>query len=417
MVETPLDAEHAGRGHEAYDVRLRPLIISGVSLAALAGLSLLAMWLLFDYLAARRARLEVALPPVFETGQLPPEPRLQVSPQQDLREVLSSEMAVLQSYGWVDRQAGIVRIPIGAGPRDRGAKLADGGWGMMTMKSSRSPWRFARRAAILYLLSSILLAVPAGAHHEEQHRPPGALAAIAFEQRLNEPVPAQLALRDEAGTAVQLGDYLGQKPVILTLNYYACPMLCPLVLEGLQRSLRVLSFTIGEQFDVVTVSIDPGETPALAAAAKARYVRDYGRSGAEVGWHFLTGDEASIQQLTQAVGFRYAYDAAKDQYAHAAGIMVLTPQGRISRYFYGIEFSPRDLRLALVEAAANTIGSPVDQLLLFCYRYDPATGRYTLVVRRALQLASLATVLSLAGFMVVMFRRERPQRSRAEARR
>jgi protein SCO1 len=251
---------------------------------------------------------------------------------------------------------------------------------------------------------------PVWAHHEEQHRPPGVLAAVAFEQRLNESVPLHLAFRDEAGNAVQLGDYLGQKPAILTLNYYECPMLCPLVLEGLLRSLRALSFMIGEQFDVVTVSIDPGETAALAATTKARYIWDYGRPKAAAGWHFLTGDEASIQRLTQAVGFRYAYDADKNQYAHAAGIMVLTPQGSISRYFYGIEFSPRDLRLALVEAAANTIGSPVDQLLLFCYQYDPATGRYSLVVRRALQLAGLATVFSLAGFIVVMFCRERPHR-------
>ena len=269
---------------------------------------------------------------------------------------------------------------------------------------------------VSWLLTTIG-AAPAWAHHEEQHRPPGVLATVAFEQQLNEQVPLHLALHDEAGNAVQLGDYLGQKPVILTLNYYECPMLCPLVLEGLLHSLRVLSFTIGEQFDIVTVSINPGETAALAAATKARYVRDYGRLGAAAGWHFLTGDEASIQRLTQAVGFRYAYDAAKAQYAHAAGIMVLTPQGRISRYFYGVEFSPRDLRLALIEAAANTIGSPVDQLLLFCYHYDPATGRYTLVARRALQLAGLAMVLSLAGFMVVMFRRDHPHRSGDEARR
>jgi protein SCO1 len=272
----------------------------------------------------------------------------------------------------------------------------------------------------VYLVVSLLSAVcgaPVWAHQEEQRRPPGLLAAVAFEQRLNAPAPLALAFRDEAGNAVQLGDYLGQKPVILTLNYYACPMLCPLVLEGLVHSLRVLSFTIGEQFDVVTVSINPGETAALAAERKARYIRDYGRPNAAAGWHFLTGDAASIRQLTQAVGFSYAYDSGKDQYAHAAGIMVLTPQGRISRYFYGIEFSPRDLRLALVEAAANRIGSPVDRLLLFCYRYDPATGRYTLVVRRALQLASLATVLSLAGFMVVMFRWNPLHRSKSEVRR
>jgi protein SCO1/2 len=269
---------------------------------------------------------------------------------------------------------------------------------------------------VVWLLITVWGA-PVWAHHDEQHRPPGVLATIAFEQRLDAQIPADLAFRDEAGHTVQLGDYFSQKPVILTLNYYECPMLCPVVLEGLLRSLRALSFMIGEQFDVVTVSIDPGETAALAATTKARYIRDYGRPKAAAGWHFLTGDEASIQRLTQAVGFRYAYDAGKNQYAHAAGIMVLTPQGRISRYFYGIEFSPRDLRLALVEAAANTIGSPVDQLLLFCYQYDPATGRYSLVVRRALQLAGLATVFSLAGFMVVMFCREHPHRSRTEARR
>ena len=271
----------------------------------------------------------------------------------------------------------------------------------------------------VYVVVSLLSPVwgaPVWAHQEEQHRPPGLLAAVAFEQRLNEPVPLDLAFRDEAGNAVQLGDYLGQKPVILTLNYYECPMLCPVVLEGLVRSLRALSFAIGEQFDVVTVSINPGETAALAAATKARYIRDYGRPNAAA-WHFLTGDEASIRQLTQAVGFSYAYDSGKDRYAHAAGIMVLTPRGRISRYFYGMEFSPRDLRLALVEAAVNTIGSPVDRLLLFCYHYDPATGRYTLVVRRALQLASLATVLSLAGFMVVMFRWNPLHRSKSEVRR
>jgi protein SCO1/2 len=235
------------------------------------------------------------------------------------------------------------------------------------------------------------------------------LAEVAFDQRLNEPVPRHLTFHDEAGRAVQLGDYLGQRPVILTLNYYNCPMLCPLVLEGLMHGLRALSFTIGEQFDVVTVSIDPRETPELAATTKARYVQGYGRRGVAAGWHFLTGEAASIQGVAQAAGFHYAYDAAKGEYAHAAGLIILTPQGRISRYMYGVEFSPRDLRLALVEASANGIGTPVDQLLLFCYHYDPATGRYTLVVTRALQLAGAATVLSLAGFVVVMFCRDRPQ--------
>jgi protein SCO1/2 len=268
---------------------------------------------------------------------------------------------------------------------------------------------------VLFLIL-VFLARPVGAHHEEQHRPPGLLAAVAFDQRLGERIASDLEFRDETGQTVRLGDYFGHKPLILTLNYYECPMLCPLVLEGLLRSLRMLSFTIGEQFDVVTVSIDPRETPAQAATTKARYLWDYGRPEAATGWHVLTGDEASIQGLTEAVGFRYAYDAAKAQYAHAAGVMVVTPQGKIARYFYGIEFSPRDLRLALVEAAANTIGSPLDQLLLFCYQYDPATGRYTLLVRRTLQLVSLATVLCLAAFVGVMLRRDRTHHPRAEAR-
>jgi protein SCO1/2 len=264
---------------------------------------------------------------------------------------------------------------------------------------------------VLLLLSAAWIGagVPAWAHDEARPPAPGLLGAIAFEQRLDQPVPLDLVFRDETGATVRLGDYFGHKPVILTLNYYHCPMLCPLVLEGLVQSLRVLAFTAGEEFEVVTVSIDPGETPALAAAAKARYVRDYGRPGVAAGWHFLTGEASAIAPLTEAVGFRYAYDAAKEQYAHAAGLVVLTPQGKLARYFYGVEFAPRDLRLALVEAASGTIGSPVDQVLLYCYHYDPATGRYSLVVTRALQLAGVATMLGVGAFMVVMFRRERPK--------
>jgi protein SCO1 len=271
------------------------------------------------------------------------------------------------------------------------------------------PW-YDRHPMLLALLAALVLSgsALAWAHDEERPQAPGLLGAIVFEQRLNEPVPLDLVFRDEAGAAVRLGDYFGDKPVILTLNYHQCPMLCPLVLEGLARSLRVLAFTAGKQFEVVTVSIDPGETPALAAAAKARYIRDYGRPGAADGWHFLTGEAGAIAPLTEAVGFRYGHDADKDQYAHAAGLVVLTPQGKLARYFYGVEFSPRDLRLALVEAASGAIGSPVDQLLLYCYHYDPATGRYSLVVTRALQVAGIVTMLLLGGFMVVMFRRERP---------
>lgn len=263
---------------------------------------------------------------------------------------------------------------------------------------------------MLLLLSSILalmLAVPAGAHHEAQHQLPPVLRDVGFEQRLGESIPLDLVFRDDAGKTVRLGDYFGARPVILTMAYYQCPMLCGLVLDGLAQSLRGLRFDLGEQFVVVTVSVDPHETPAHAALKKRQALRSYARPGAAEGWHFLTGEDASIRQLTQVVGFRYAYDEANGQFAHAAGLAVLTPEGKIARYLYGIEFAPRDVRLALVEAAAGQIGSAIDQVLLFCSRYDPTTGRYGLVIMNVLRLAGLLTVAALGGFIAVMFRRER----------
>jgi protein SCO1/2 len=243
------------------------------------------------------------------------------------------------------------------------------------------------------------------------------LREVAFEQRLHAQIPRHLVFRDDAGRSVQLGDYFGTLPVMLTLAYYECPMLCGLVLDGLAHSLGALSLSIGEQFVVVTVSFDPRDTPGQAAVKKAQYMHSYARPGAAAGWHFLTGDEATIRSLTEAVGFQYAYDAEQGQFAHAAGIVVLTPQGRIARYLYGIEFAPKDVRLALVEAAAGEIGAAVDQLLLFCYQYDPITGTYGLVITKVLQLASLLTVVTVGGFLVLMFRRDRPQKgSRASSR-
>ena len=236
---------------------------------------------------------------------------------------------------------------------------------------------------------------------------PEALRNVGFEQKLNEQIPLHLGFRDENGVEVKLERYFATRPVILMFMYYECPHLCPLVLNGLIRSLKPLSFTVGNEFDVITVSIDPRDDPQLAAAKKREYLPRYDRPGAESGWHFLTGEQTSIKSLTHAVGFQYAYDAKTDQYAHASGIVILTPQGRISRYFYGIEHSPRDLRLSLVEASANKIGSLVDQLLLFCYHYDPATGKYSLVVMNVLRLAGLGTVLGLGGLIVVLLRRER----------
>jgi protein SCO1/2 len=272
-----------------------------------------------------------------------------------------------------------------------------------TQSAAFNPHCFLAVLALLF----ITLAIPARA----QNALPAPLRGIGLDQRLNEQVPLDLTFHDETGKAVQLREYFGEKPVVLALVYYECPMLCSLVLNGLLRSLRTLSFAVGEEFNVVTVSFNPWETPALAAAKKEMYLQSYARPGAEAGWHFLTGDEEAIQQLTRAVGFRYVYDPQSKQYAHASGIMVLTPEGKIARYFYGIEYAPRDLRLGLVEASASTIGSPVDQVLLLCYHYDPQTGKYGVVIMSVLRLAGVATVLSLGTFMLVMFRRDRRQKA------
>lgn len=232
-------------------------------------------------------------------------------------------------------------------------------------------------------------------------------ANIGLDQRLNEQLPLTLAFRDETGKAVQLRDYFGDKPVILSLAYYDCPMLCTLVINGLIRTLRTLSFSAGNEFNVITVSFNPKNTPAMAAAKRQTSLQSYSRKGAENGWHFLTGDQATIQQLTQAIGFRYAYDEKTQQYAHPSGIMILTPEGKLSRYFYGVEYAPRDVRLGLVEASAGKIGSPVDQVLLLCFHYDPATGKYGLIITRALQLGGLVTMLALGGFILISSRRDR----------
>lgn len=263
--------------------------------------------------------------------------------------------------------------------------------------------RLAGRTLVLLGLLGVLSPVPATAHTAG----PAIFTEVGFDQRLDEQVPLDLAFRDETGRSVTLGDYFGRKPVILVPVYYSCTTLCPILLDGVARSLRPLSLEMGKDFDVVTVSINPRETPGEAAAKKAQALRRYDRRGPETGWHFLTGEEAAIRRLTQAIGFRYAYDRKTDQYAHAAGVVILTPQGRTARYFYGIDLSPRDLRLGLVEAADGRIGSPMDQVLLFCYRYDPLTGRYGLIIMNVIRLAGLATVLAVGTFVTLMVRRDR----------
>ncbi|MGO9127350.1 MAG: SCO family protein [Terriglobales bacterium] len=235
-------------------------------------------------------------------------------------------------------------------------------------------------------------------------RPPG-LKSVGIEQHLDEQIPANLPFRDETGKAVRLGDYFGKRPLILNLVYYQCPMLCGEVLAGLQGAMRALKFDVGKEFDVLTVSFDPKETPEMAAAKKADSLKQYGRAGAAEGWHFLTGPQASIDALTTSAGFQYEYDPRIGQFAHATAIMVLTPQGKIAQYYYGVEYSPKDLRLGLVQASQGKIGTVVDQILLYCYHYDPQAGKYGAIVSRILQLAALATMLGLGVFLAVMFRR------------
>jgi protein SCO1 len=235
---------------------------------------------------------------------------------------------------------------------------------------------------------------------------PELLKDVGVDQKLNDEIPLDLTFRDEHGATVELARYFGSKPVILTLVYYNCPMLCTQVLNGLDRTLKLIPMSIGKDFNVVTVSIDPTERPVLAEAKQAMYTGMYGRPGAAEGWHFLTGDQPQIEALAQAVGFRYAYDSESKQFAHASVIMVLTPEGKLSRYFYGIQYPERDLRLGLVEASQGKISSPVDAILLFCYHYDPHTGKYGLLISRVIQLSGALTVLIGGIFLFFLFRGE-----------
>jgi protein SCO1/2 len=243
---------------------------------------------------------------------------------------------------------------------------------------------------------------------------PELLRDVALDQKLNDSIPLDLTFHDEKGRTVALRSFFGQKPVILTLVYYQCPMLCNQVLNSLAHSLKDVPLELGKDFEVVTVSIDPAEKPVIAEAKRQLYVGLYARPGVEQGWHFLTGDAPQIKALAAAVGFHYAYDATTGQFAHPSGIMVLTPDGRLARYFYGIKYPPRDLRFGLEEASAGKIGSPVDQILLYCYHYDPATGKYGILISRVLQIAGLITLLGLALMVVILLRREHGHRNGAD---
>ena len=262
----------------------------------------------------------------------------------------------------------------------------------------------ARNKAGFVIAAMALFVLPARA---QQPGPPPILREVSIAQRLNEPIPPDIIFRDEDGKAVHLGDYFGKKPIVLSLVYFDCPALCTEVLNGELRTMKAISLDLGKDFDAITVSFEPKDTPALAKAKRDVYAGQYGRPGATRNWHFLTGEQASIDALTQAAGFHYAYDSSSRQYAHAAAILVLTPHGRIARYFYGVTYPARDFRLGLVEASEGKIGTPTDHALLYCYQYDPMTGKYGLIVMNVVRAAGLLTMLVLGIFMVVMFRRER----------
>ena len=238
---------------------------------------------------------------------------------------------------------------------------------------------------------------------------------VGFDQKLNNQVPLNLEFQDSAGRTVRLGEYFGDKPVILSLVYFQCPRLCTLELNGLVNTLRTLKYTAGDEFELVTISFDPRETPELAADKKKIYLRQYGRPDAEDGWHFLTGQEQEIRMVCDSVGFRYMWDEDRGQYGHASGIIVLTPNGKVSRYFFGIEYPPRDVQLGIVESSNGKIGSPVDKLVLLCYGYDPATGKYGFIIMNGIRLAGLATVVGLVAFVSVMVMRERRAQWRTAA--
>ncbi len=275
------------------------------------------------------------------------------------------------------------------------------------------PQRLSLCAGILLCGASIFLAPPTFAQQLGGAVPvqnigirPSLLKNVGLDQKLNAQIPLDLTFTDENGNTVRLGQYFGSKPVILTLVYYTCPMLCTRILNDLDESLRQIPANMGKDYTVLTVSIDPDDTTVMAASKHQLYTGIYGRKSGINGWHFLTGQQADIKALAAAVGFRYTYDPASKQFAHASGIMIATPEGKLSRYFYGITFRPIDLRLALDQASSGKIGSPVDAILLFCCEYDPATGKYGVIISHVIQLAGGVTLLLLGGLIFVLFRRE-----------
>jgi protein SCO1/2 len=261
---------------------------------------------------------------------------------------------------------------------------------------------------VRYVATLLLFATTAFA---ASNTPPQLPGKVGIEQHLDAQLPLDTMFRDETGRVVRLSEYAnGSKPLLLVFMYYRCPMLCSMVMEGVVSTLTELKFDAGKEYDVVVISIDPRDTPRDAAAKKEKYVKRYGRLADVHGFHFLTGPESAIHRITNTAGFQYAYDPQSDQFAHGTALMVLTPRGRLSRYLYGFEYKPRDVRLALVEASANKIGTATDAVLLLCYHYDPATGKYSRSAMNFVRAGGVATMAGLAGFIFIMIRRERAPR-------
>jgi protein SCO1/2 len=279
----------------------------------------------------------------------------------------------------------------------------------MKAASMYSQSKFGKLVALVALtfsISGIGLAQMLG-DPDYRHTPPPELKNVGIEQRLGEQVPLDLHFQDETGKTVRLGDYFQSgRPVILNLVYYQCPMLCGEVLQGLTAMNKIIGFMPGKEFEILTVSIDPRETPELAAAKKQTFLQQLGRPGAEKGWHFLVGKQPEIDSLAKSLGWEYQYDPKTDQFAHAAGVILATPDGKIAQYYYGVEYSARDMRLGIVQASKNRIGSLADQVLLYCYHYDPRTGKYGAVVTNMVRLGGALTVLILGGVLIVLFRHE-----------
>ena len=290
-------------------------------------------------------------------------------------------------------------------------------WG----KAGRAVSALAHRRAVILTLSLLLAAslsasAQVSSYGDKQmgevavDHPSPVLSKVFIHQRLNQQIPLDAVFRDETGATVKLGDYFGKRPILLAIVYYSCPMLCSEELNGLVGALEMVKFRPGKDFDIVAVSIDPSEGPELAAKKKAMYVKRYDHPETAAGWHFLTGEQPAINALANAVGFGYTRvpgpDGRLTQFAHASGIQIVTPEGKLAQYYMGVEYSPKDLQLGLVEASHNKIGSPVDNILTYCYRYDPELNKHSLVVARIVQLGGILTVFSLGGFMVVSFRRD-----------